>query len=140
MMCQYCEALMRYQEMMHKYRHKPNPKFHLWGGDGKVQLLFLKTPPHVLQHLLFDNKFDDNKNFQQHIQTYNMMFAFTSPRVKLDRLINNGRGPLNVHIQGQACHQIGSLLPMKGQIPRFAQLYIYDTENEIHTRIQALRG
>jgi len=140
MMCQYCEALMCYQERMHKQRHTLNPKFHLCWGDGKVKLPFMKTPPPVLHHLLFDNKSDDSKNFQQYIRTYNMMFAFTSPEVKLNRSINNGRGPPNVCIQGQACHRIGSLLPMKGQIPRFAQLYIYDTENEIHTRIQALRG
>lgn len=104
MMCQYCEALMWYQERMRKHRHTPNPKFHLCCGDGKVQLPFLRTPPPVLEHLLFDKKSDDSKNFQQHIRTYNMMFAFTSPGVKLDRSINNGRGPPNVRIQGQACH------------------------------------
>ena len=78
MMCQYCEALMCYQERMHKQRHTLNPKFHLCWGDGKVQLSLLKNSPPLLQHLLFDN-------FQQHIRTYNLMFAFILPGVKLNR-------------------------------------------------------
>ncbi|KAF1866312.1 hypothetical protein Lal_00024317 [Lupinus albus] len=38
-------------------------------------------------------------------------------------------------IQGQTCHLIGSLLSMLGIAPKFAQLYIYDTENEIQNRL-----
>lgn len=68
-----------------------------------------------------------------------MMFAFTSPGAKLDKSINNGRGPPTIRIQGQPCHRIGSMLPMPGQQPKFAQLYIYDAENEIQNRLQGLR-
>jgi len=67
------------------------------------------------------------------------MFAFTSPGAKIDNKYNNGGGPPNLRIQGQSCHRIGSLLPPIGQQPKFAQLYIYDTENEIHNIIQSLR-
>ncbi|XP_042027196.1 uncharacterized protein LOC121774371 [Salvia splendens] len=35
---------------------------------------------------------------------------------------------------------MGSLLPEDGCIPKFAQLYIYDTENEINRRINSVRG
>ena len=68
-----------------------------------------------------------------------MMFAFTSPGAKIDNKYNNGGGPPNLRIQGQSCHRIGSLLPPIGQQAKFAQLYIYDTENEIHNKIQSLR-
>lgn len=68
-----------------------------------------------------------------------MMFAFTSPGGKIDRSFNNGRGPPSIRIQGQSCHRIGSLLPMPGHTPKFAQLYIYDTENELQHRIGGLR-
>ncbi|CAK8542455.1 unnamed protein product [Lathyrus sativus] len=68
-----------------------------------------------------------------------MMFAFTSPDAKLDNRFNNGGGPPTLRIQGQSCHQIGILLPPEGQPPKFAQLYIYDTENEVHNRMQGLR-
>ncbi|KAF7841548.1 uncharacterized protein G2W53_003846 [Senna tora] len=36
--------------------------------------------------------------------------------------------------------QIGSLLPIEGKQPKFAQLYIYDTENEIKKRMSAIRS
>ncbi|KAG4946474.1 hypothetical protein JHK87_042481 [Glycine soja] len=71
---------------------------------------------------------------------YNMMFAFTSPRAKLDRSINNGAGPPTIRIQGQSCHRIGNLLSLPGHAPKFAQLYIYDTKNEIHNWIQSIRS
>lgn len=68
-----------------------------------------------------------------------MMFAFTSPGAKVDNKYNNGCGPPTVRIQGQNCHRIGSLLPPEGQKPKFAQLYIYDTENEVENRMDGLR-
>ncbi|XP_058774276.1 uncharacterized protein LOC131648518 [Vicia villosa] len=70
---------------------------------------------------------------------YNMMFAFTSPGTKMDNRFNNGGGPPTFRIQGQACHRIGSMLPMPGQTPKFAQLYIYDTEHEIQHRNKWMR-
>ncbi|KAI5440250.1 hypothetical protein KIW84_025541 [Lathyrus oleraceus] len=103
--------------------------------SGKVQLPLLKPAPKVLQHLLFDNESCESKKFQQQIRMYNVMFAFTSPGAKVDNRFNNGRCPPNFRIQGQSCHRIGSMLPMPGQNPRFAQLYVYDTENEIENRM-----
>jgi len=104
-----------------------------------MQLPLLKDASSVLKQLLFDSNSREGKNFQQHIRTYNMMFAFTSPGAKVDNSYNNGHGPPNLRIQGQVCHRIGSLLPSTGQMPKFAQLYIYYTENETHNRIQSLR-
>ncbi|XP_076895911.1 uncharacterized protein LOC143548702 [Bidens hawaiensis] len=40
----------------------------------------------------------------------------------------------NFRLGGENYHSLGSLLPMSGQNPRFSQLYIYDTENEISNR------
>lgn len=34
---------------------------------------------------------------------------------------------------------IGSLLPIEGDVPKFAQLYIHDTQNEIYNRIYSVR-
>ena len=79
--------------------------------------------------MLFDHDAIDYKNFQSQLRVYNMMFAFTSPSVKLDNKFNNGRGSPTIRIQGQSCHRIGNLLP----------LYIYDTENEISNRMEGLR-
>lgn len=138
--CENCGALMWYGERTgSKQRNSHSPKYELCCGNGRVQLPLLCTPPPLLQHLLFDLDSADSKHFQRNIRLYNMMFAFTSPGAKLDRSINDGRGPPNIRIQGQPCHRIGSMLPMPGQAPKFAQLYIYDTENEIDNRIQGLR-
>ncbi|KAI5424455.1 hypothetical protein KIW84_030589 [Lathyrus oleraceus] len=114
--CQYCGANMWYSERKNKCRHASNPKFSMCCGSGKVQLPLLKPAPKVLQHLLFDNESCESKNFQQQIRMYNVMFAFTSPGAKVDNRFNNG------------------------QNPRFAQLYVYDTENEIENRMHGFRS
>ncbi|XP_072058243.1 uncharacterized protein [Arachis hypogaea] len=44
--------------------------------------------------------------------------------------------PLQFIVSGQNYHRIGSLVPIEGQRPKFAQLYIYDTENEVSNRIE----
>ncbi|KAL4330014.1 hypothetical protein AHAS_Ahas13G0357700 [Arachis hypogaea] len=41
-------------------------------------------------------------------------------------------------ISGQNYHSIGSLMPQQSSKPKFAQLYFYDTENEIQNRIDAI--
>jgi hypothetical protein len=65
----------------------------------------------------------------------------------IDRNINNSRGPKIFKIQGAVCHRMGSLLPAKSDTPgsiggrnppKFAELYIYDTTNEVNNRINAV--
>ena len=68
-----------------------------------------------------------------------MMFAFTSPGAKMENKFKNGRGPPNYRIQGQSCHHIRSMLPLPGQNPHFAQLYIFDTEHEIQNKVDGVR-
>ena len=67
------------------------------------------------------------------------MFAFTSLGCRVDSNINRGKGPYIYKVSGQNCHRIGSLLPEIGKKPQFAQLYIYDTENETNNRVDAMR-
>ncbi|XP_019164426.1 PREDICTED: uncharacterized protein LOC109160603 [Ipomoea nil] len=54
---------------------------------------------------------------------------------KVDKLINTGNAPPIYRINGQNFHLIGSLLAQDGKKPKFAQLYIHDTQNEIDNRI-----
>ncbi|OIT04231.1 hypothetical protein A4A49_65278, partial [Nicotiana attenuata] len=56
----------------------------------------------------------------------------------VDVSINQKRGPRTFRLCGQNYHQIGSLLPPKGSTPKFAQLFICDTENEVTNRINAI--
>ncbi|XP_019240815.1 PREDICTED: uncharacterized protein LOC109220798 [Nicotiana attenuata] len=57
---------------------------------------------------------------------------------KVDASVNQTKGPRTFKLSGQNYHQIGSLLPPEGSTPKFAQLYIYDTKNEVQNRIHAL--
>ena len=130
---------MWYDERISKNKNFQNPRFILCCGDGKAEMPLLQNPPEYLQQLLFHDDTIDSKNYQHNLQAYNMMFAFTSAGIKLDKTINNSRGPPTIRIQGQPCHRIGSLLPMLGNKPKFAQLYIFDTENEVQNRINVMR-
>ena len=65
------------------------------------------------------------------------MFAFTSMGGQIDYEINRqGGAPYVFCLNGQNHHKIGTLLP-KDNNPKFAQLYIYDTENEVRHRMDA---
>ncbi|KAF1865995.1 hypothetical protein Lal_00041693 [Lupinus albus] len=131
---------MWYQERKRKHMNTTSPKYELCFGDGRVQIPLLRAPPPLLHHLLFDLKSNDSVNYQNNIRLYNMMFAFTSLGAKIDRSINNGRGPPTIRIQGQPCHHISSMLPMPGQFAKFSQLYTYDTEHEIEKRMDGIRN
>lgn len=61
------------------------------------------------------------------------MLAFTS----MGR-VNDGRGSYVFRISGSNYHRIGSLLPEPGTGPKFAQLYIYDTNNETSNRLHVM--
>jgi hypothetical protein len=137
--CRYCGAQMWYQERTCKSRDSIHPKFQLCCGDGKVQLPLLDNPPPLLEHLLFNHEAVDSKFFQQNTKTYNSMFCFTSPGMNFDYKFGGRRGPPTIRIQGQPCHHMGSMLPPPGETPKYAQLYIYDTENEVANRMQGLR-
>ncbi|KAL1567535.1 DNA helicase [Salvia divinorum] len=58
---------------------------------------------------------------------------------KVDNSLNTGRSPPVFRLHGQNYHLIGSLLPPDGCTPKFAQLYIYDTDNEVNNRIMSVR-
>ncbi|XP_058783552.1 uncharacterized protein LOC131658256 [Vicia villosa] len=136
--CTRCGALMWYGEKTDKRKHSSVPKFQQCCGNGKIQLPLLKLPPPYLNQLLFQDNGADNQNYQQYCRLYNMMFAFTSPGMKFDNRFNAGGGPPNIRVHGQPCHRIGSMMPLNGQTPRFSQLYIYDTENEVQPRIKGM--
>uniref|UniRef100_A0A0R0HRU7 ATP-dependent DNA helicase n=1 Tax=Glycine max TaxID=3847 RepID=A0A0R0HRU7_SOYBN len=138
MQCSHCNANMWYDERISKRVSTTNPTFNLCCGGGKVELPLLQNPPKYLHQLLYDHDTSDSKNYQQNIRTYNIMFTFTSTSIKFDKSINHSRGPPTIRIQGQPCHRIGSMLPMPGKEPQFAQLYIFDTENEVQNRINAV--
>ncbi|XP_057432625.1 uncharacterized protein LOC130725408 [Lotus japonicus] len=133
--CRYCDAHMWYEERIAKSKRSIRPEFSLCCMKGKVVLPLLSKPPLVLYNLLhgIDPR---SKHFKDNIRAYNSMFAFTSIGGKVESAVNNGGGPPQFVLSGQNYHRIGTLLPQGGQAPKFAQLYIYDTQNENLNRMK----
>ncbi|XP_035831966.1 uncharacterized protein LOC110870312 [Helianthus annuus] len=102
-------------------------------GYGKVHLPEFKETGLEYQNL-FKNLDAKSKHFLQNIRRYNSMFSFTSMGGKVDSKINKGNAPFIYRISGENYHTLGSLLPKQGDQPKFAQLYIYDTNNEVSNR------
>jgi hypothetical protein len=46
-----------------------------------------------------------------------------------------GRGPYCFRIYGQTYHRVSPLHPPKGETPKYAQIYILDSEEALETRM-----
>ncbi|XP_057761126.1 uncharacterized protein LOC130981559 [Arachis stenosperma] len=137
--CRYCKAMMWDGERLSKSKGSNIPIFRTCCMSGKVELPFLREAPQILQDLHFEDD-ERGRYFRKNIRSFNSMFCFTSMAGKINHNINNGSAPPTFSLSGQNYHSIGSLLPSPSDIPKFAQLYIYDTENEIQNRISAIRS
>lgn len=137
-MCQHCNAIMWYEERNEKRYNSAHPKFHLCCSHGRVLLPLYRQPPKRLYDL-YHNSDKKSRYFQKNTRSFNTMFAMTSMGGKINRQMNVGGGPPIFVMNGENYHQIGSLLPMPGGSPKFAQLYVYDTDNEITNRLSVVR-
>lgn len=136
--CQHCGAIMWYEERLQKAYNVSVPKFSMCCSHGRVSLFGYSEPPEILSQLYFGSD-ERSRCFQTNIRSFNSMFSFTSMGGNIDRHVNNGHGPPIFIMNGENYHQIGSLLPHSGVSPKFAQLYIYDTDNEIVNRMSSIR-
>ncbi|XP_016206427.1 uncharacterized protein LOC107646783 [Arachis ipaensis] len=59
---------------------------------------------------------------------------------KIDQTITNSKGPRTFILYGENYHLMGSLILEEVCMARFAQLYVYDTQNEIQNCIAVIRG
>jgi len=69
---------------------------------------------------------------------YNNVLSFCSLGVEIDESVTGQRGVYTFRIKGALCHKIGSLLPAEGEQPKFAQIYITDSDpnQQIRQRLQ----
>ncbi|KAL7111175.1 hypothetical protein ACP275_05G071400 [Erythranthe tilingii] len=134
----FCGAMMWYGERTDKHRQTSMPKFVLCCMSGKVQLPKIRDAPHTLNNLVFGTD-RRSKHFQEHVRSYNMMFSFTSLGGKMHLLITD---LVHTHFYYTAKITIcwAVYCRKEGTRPKFAQLYIFDTKNEIHNRIDAVRS
>jgi hypothetical protein len=137
--CKYRGAMFWYNECNKKetYRNK-QPTYTNCCKNGMIKIPPYKEPPTFLSQLVNNKESAISKHFLQKIRQYNSLFAFTSMGANIIKDMNKGEGPYVFRINGQIHHRIGSLLPENGQSPQYAELYIFDTKNEIENRIKAL--
>ncbi|KAK1395280.1 hypothetical protein POM88_014336 [Heracleum sosnowskyi] len=136
--CTKCKAYMWNQECNNKSAKYSVPTFSICYKNGHIQLPEERRPPQFLASLLAGGP--KTSHFKHCIRTYNSLFACTSLGGKIDHKINNGGAPYCFKLCGQNYHLLGSMLPKDGDTPKFCQLYIYDTENEIQNRLNVVPG
>ncbi|CAI9270848.1 unnamed protein product [Lactuca saligna] len=129
--CEFCGALFWYIERLGNRRQTNRPKYNHCCKGASVVLPLPRMPPPELYNLYTD------ANFLNDIRGYNSMFSMTSFGSIVDEDINNGHGPYVFKVSGQVCHWIGSLCPDESKGPRFLQLYVVDTANEVSNRLKA---
>ena len=115
-----------------------NPKFRLCCEDGNCMVPFLRDTPTVLRNL-FECDDPITREFKKYIRSYNNALSFASLGVNLDTTVQNSiGGTYCFRIHGKVYHRIGSLLTEPGNTPKFAQIYIYDRneDNQLDTRHQ----
>ncbi|XP_074353358.1 uncharacterized protein LOC141692425 [Apium graveolens] len=132
--CSKCHARMWKEERVNKNVTKGCPIFSLCCMKGTVRLPPIPPTPKYLLDLYNDKK--RGPTFHRLIRLYNAIFAFTSIGGNIDHSINNGRAPYVYRLNGQNHHVFGSLIPKDNETPKFCQLYIYDTINEVDNRLR----
>ncbi|GJS99254.1 helitron helicase-like domain-containing protein [Tanacetum coccineum] len=131
---EYCGARFWYGKRLKGYIRDRKAHYHKCCSGGKVRLRAERDPSQYIKQLL------RNWRFMENIRAYNQMFSMTSFGAHVDDSINNGRAPYVFKISGEVYHWIGSLCPIEGDPPRFLQLYIYDTKNEVFNRMHHFGG
>jgi hypothetical protein len=133
--CQNCGAMMWLNERVNKSAR--SPVFTTCCAKGKILLPPLQDLLPPLDRLL--TELDQNSRlFRQNIRMYNSALSFTSIGAKIDNHITGTRGVYSFRIHGEIYHSIGTLLPNNEDYPQFAQIYIYDTDNELQNRMNIM--
>jgi hypothetical protein len=134
--CNKCKSQMWIEEHLSKSSTKNNI-FGLCCLNGDIEIPLLPSPPDEIKYLLEKND-DESKFFQKNIRGFNSALAMASLGVKQQHLPKGG--PSIFKIQGTVSHLIGSLLPNDEykENPKFVQIYLFDTENEINNRMNML--
>ncbi|GJW60871.1 hypothetical protein Tco_0110206 [Tanacetum coccineum] len=132
--CRYCGAMFWECEKVAKLSSRTQPEYNKCCHGGRV---ILPAPPDYPQYI---KQLYRDPHFMKNIRAYNQMFSMTSLGANVDNSINNGKGPYVFRISGQLYHWIGSMCPDEGAAPRFLQLYIYDTANEVKNRMAHFGG
>ncbi|KAI9469861.1 MAG: hypothetical protein EXX96DRAFT_383393 [Benjaminiella poitrasii] len=111
-----------------------NSDFSLCCGKGKYVVDPLLEIPELIANLLRRSD-EESKEFRLYLRAYNSTLGFTSLGCSLDTTVTNAHvGTYSFRIHGSLYHRIGALYPGEGEKPKFAQIYIHNSGNEIRNR------
>ncbi|RID62520.1 hypothetical protein BRARA_E01587 [Brassica rapa] len=132
MRCGDCNALVWLAESTEKDRLTKRPLFTICCKQGRIKLPIIRDPPIELENLL------NEPSFRSNIRVFNSLLSMCSMGAEIDYSIVNSGGPFCFKVHGENYHSIGSLLPVDGERPKFLQMYIFDTSNEIKNRLSIM--
>lgn len=113
--CQHCHAVLLYGESIN---------FCCFGG--KVSLPSIAPDPPFLHNLLMRTA-QESSTFFEHIRALNSSLAFASLGADVNEsLAKSHKGIYTFQCHGTVYHNIGPLHPDDGDVPKFAQIYLYD--------------
>ncbi|KAH9958685.1 hypothetical protein BGW80DRAFT_1184546, partial [Lactifluus volemus] len=132
--CNGCNAFHWLGERLSRSSQR-KPEFGMCCNRGLIEIKLEDPPPNELQQL-FLGEDTLSRNFRSSIRQYNAALAFTSLGVDIvDSVNRDSRGPYVFKIAGELCHRSGGLLPLDGEQPSYAQLYIYDPQQALNNRM-----
>ncbi|KAK4509475.1 uncharacterized protein ATC70_007827 [Mucor velutinosus] len=134
-LCSKCGAYMWIDERKQRTT-RASPTFQICCQDGQAILKPVHHFPELIVNLLSSND-DVSKEFKSNIRAYNSALSFTSMNATLDQSVaNNQNGAYAFRIHGSVYHLMSStLMPANDTRPKFAQMYIFDGENELQNRL-----
>ncbi|KAK3014878.1 hypothetical protein RJ639_008450, partial [Escallonia herrerae] len=123
--CQYCHAVVWYQERSVKSRKTKEPQFSICCGEGKLKLPLSRKAPDELKELLEYQCGEDSARFRESIRAYNSMFAFTSIGGKIDNFINDGKWSYCIASKNIFHRDVVCSEPTKKNTVSMRQFYAY---------------
>ena len=127
--CSECKAKFWKQ----KTASKKKVLFAVCCKNGRITLPNLEDTPKYLKQLL-----DTDIDFKNNIRAYNSMLSFASFGASVDERLIGKKGNYCFRIHGSIYHFIGSVLPEDKIQPKFAQIYIYDTDFQTDVRLNRM--
>lgn len=101
-------------------------------GKIKSDIVSPIEVPELLRKLITEND-DESKHYLNNIRSYNNALAFASVQANICTFKN--RGPYCYKIHGQLYHSVGTLHPDNGNPPKYAGLFILDSESALNYRM-----
>ena len=121
-MCSFCNAKHFNDELTTNCCYK-----------GSVFLPTIRLHPSIANYM---NGSDLHcKNFMDNIRSYNSAMAFASMGAQIDHTVATHSGPFCYRIHGQIYHSTSALHSKQGESPKYAQLYILDSAQALHERM-----